>query len=60
MVSFEALKSGMERNGEVMIRLKMVEEIELHKQNVRFENATREIVVGSNTNEIYVYRTDLT
>jgi hypothetical protein len=60
MVSFEALKSGMERNGEVMIRLKMVEEIELHKQNVRFENATREIVVGSGTNEIYVYRTDLT
>lgn len=60
MASFEALKPGMERNGEVMIRLKTIEKIELHKQNVKFENTTKEIVVGSGTNEIYLYRTDLT
>jgi hypothetical protein len=60
MESFEALKAGMERIGEVMIRLKTVEKIELYKQNAKFENATKEILVSSGTNEIHVYRTDLT
>jgi hypothetical protein len=60
MESFEAWKAGMERIGEVMIRLKTVEKIELRKKNVKFENATKEILVGSGTNEICVFRTDLT
>jgi len=59
MASFEALKASRERNGKAMIRLKMVEEIELHKQNVKFKNATKEIVIGSGANEIYAYRMNL-
>jgi hypothetical protein len=60
MARLEALKASMVRNGDVMIRLKMVEEIELHRQNVKFEVATKEIVVGYGTNEIYAYSTNLT
>ena len=52
MASFEALKANMERNDKATIRLKMVKEIELHKQNVKFEDATKEIVIGAGTNEI--------
>ena len=49
----------MERNCEVMIRLKTVEEIELHKHNIKFEDATKEIVVDSGTNEMYDYGMNL-
>jgi hypothetical protein len=59
MASFEALKASMERNCEVMIRLKTVEEIELHKHNIKFEDATKEIVVDSGTNEMYDYGINL-
>ena len=60
MSSFDALKANMERNGEAMIRLTMVEEIELHKLgNVKFKDATKEIVVSSGTNEIYAYGMNL-
>ena len=59
MASFEALKASMERNCEVMIRSKTVEEIELHKHNIKFEDATKEIVVDSGTNEMYDYGMNL-
>ncbi|MGE5662462.1 MAG: hypothetical protein ACM3X1_09480 [Ignavibacteriales bacterium] len=41
------MKSNVEKNGEVMIRLDTGEKIELHKHNVKFENATKEIVVDA-------------
>ena len=47
MANYEALKSSVEKNGEVMIRLDTGEKIELHKHNVKFENATKEIVVDA-------------
>ena len=42
-----------------MNQLAMVGEIELHKTEVKLEDATKAIVVGSDTNEIYVYRINL-
>lgn len=47
MASYEALKASVEKNGEVMVRLDTGEKIELHKHNVKFENATKEIVVDA-------------
>ncbi|MGB7632892.1 MAG: hypothetical protein WBL68_04150 [Nitrososphaeraceae archaeon] len=47
MANYEALKASVDKNGEVMIRLDTGESIELHKHNVKFENATKEIVVDS-------------
>jgi hypothetical protein len=47
MANYETLKSNVEKNGEVMIRLDTGEKIELHKHNVKFENATKEIVVDA-------------
>ena len=47
MANYEALKMSVDKNGEVMIRLDTGESIELHKHNVKFENAAKEIVVDS-------------
>ena len=49
MANFEALKASVDKNGEVMVRLDTGEKIELHKHNVKFENATKEIVVDAGT-----------
>ena len=49
MANYEAVKASVEKNGEVMIRLDTGEKIELHKHNVKFENATKEIVVDAST-----------
>ena len=54
MASYEALKASVEKNGEVMIRLATGEKIELHKHNVKFENATKEIVVDSGTETFWI------
>jgi hypothetical protein len=47
MANYEALKASVEKNGEVMVRLDTGEKIELHKHNVKFENANKEIVVDA-------------
>jgi hypothetical protein len=44
----------VEKNGEVMIRLDTGEKIELHKHNVKFENATKEIVVDAATETYWI------
>ena len=54
MANFEAVKASVEKNGEVMIRLDTGEKIELHKHNVKFENATKEIVVDASTETYWI------
>ena len=54
MANYEGLKSSVEKNGEVMIRLDTGEKIELHKHNVKFENATKEIVVDAATETYWI------
>ncbi|MGA6991543.1 MAG: hypothetical protein WBL68_09905 [Nitrososphaeraceae archaeon] len=54
MASYEALKASVEKNGEVMVRLDTGEKIELHKHNVKFENATKEIVVDAATETYWI------
>ena len=54
MANYEGLKSSVEKNGEVMIRLDTGEKIELYKHNVKFENATKEIVVDAATETYWI------
>jgi hypothetical protein len=54
MANYEALKASVDKNGEVMIRLDTGEKIELHKHNVKFENATKEVVVDSGTETYWI------
>jgi hypothetical protein len=55
MASYDALKASVAKNGEVMIRLDTGEKIELHIHNVKFEDATKEIMVDAGT-ETYLDR----
>lgn len=54
MANYEALKASVDKNGEVMVRLDTGEKIELHKHNVKFENATKEIVVDAGTETFWI------
>ena len=54
MANYEALKASVEKNGEVMVRLDTGEKIELHKHNVKFENATKEIVVDASAETYWI------
>ena len=54
MASYEALKASVVKNGEVMIRLDTGEKIELHIHNVKFEDATKEIVVDVATETYWI------
>lgn len=54
MASYEALKASVDKNGEVMIRLDTGEKIELQKHNVKFESATKEIVVDAGTETFWI------
>jgi hypothetical protein len=54
MASFEALKTSVEQNGEVLIRLDTGEKMELHKHNVKFENDTEEIVIDAGTETFWI------
>ena len=54
MANYEAVKESVNKNGEVMIRLDTGEKIELHKHNVKFENATKEIVVDAGTETCWI------
>ena len=54
MANYEAVKESVNKNGEVMIRLDTGEKIELHKHNVKFENATKEIVVDAATETYWI------
>jgi hypothetical protein len=54
MADYDALKASVDKNGEVMIRLDTGEKIVLHKHNVKFENATKEILVDSGTETYWI------
>ncbi len=54
MASYEALKASVARNGEVMVRLDTGEKIELRIHNVKFEDATKEIVVDAGTETYWI------
>jgi hypothetical protein len=54
MADYDALKASVDKNGEVMIRLDTGEKIELHQHNVKFENATKEILVDSGTETYWI------
>jgi hypothetical protein len=54
MANYDALKASVDTNGEVMIRIDTGEEIELHKHNVQFEDATKEIVVDAGTKTYWI------
>jgi len=47
MANYQAIKSCLEKNGEVMIRTDTGEKIELHKHNVKFDDPTKEIIVDA-------------
>lgn len=47
MANYEALKASLAKSGEVMIRIDTGEELELHIHNVKFDDATKEIVVDA-------------
>jgi hypothetical protein len=52
MANFEAVKTSLDQNGELLIRLDTGEKMELHKHNVSFEKTTEEIVIDGGT-DIY-------
>jgi hypothetical protein len=54
MASYDALKASVAKNGEVMIRLDRGEKIELHIHNVKFEDATKEIMVDAGTETYWI------
>ena len=54
MANYEALKASVAKNGEVMIRLDTGEKIELHIHNVKFEDATKEIMVDAGTETYWI------
>ncbi len=54
MANYEALKTSLQKNGEVMIRLDTGEKIELHTHNVKFDDSTKEIVVDSGTETYWI------
>jgi hypothetical protein len=54
MANFESLKESVDKNGEVMIRIDSDEKIELHKHNVKFDDATKEIIVDSGTETYWI------
>ncbi len=54
MANYEGLKASVAKNGEVMIRLDTGEKIELHIHNVKFEDATKEIMVDAGTETYWI------
>jgi hypothetical protein len=54
IANYEGLKASVAKNGEVMIRLDTGEKIELHIHNVKFEDATKEIMVDAGTETYWI------
>ena len=54
MADYNAIKSSLDKNGELMIRLDTGDKIELHKHNVSFEDANKEIVIDAGTETIWI------
>ncbi len=54
MAHFESIKSSVEKNGEVMIKLGSGEEFELHKHNVKFDDNTQEIILDASSETFWI------
>ncbi len=54
MANYDSIKSSVEKNGELMIRLDNGDKIELHKHNVTFDDSTKEIIVDAGTEKIWI------
>ena len=54
MADYDAIKSSVDKNGELMIRLDTGDKIELHKHNVTFEDSRKEIVIDAGTEIIWI------
>jgi hypothetical protein len=54
MANYEALKTRLDQNGELLIRLDTGEKMEFHKHNVKFEDAMEEIVIDSGTETYWI------
>ena len=54
MANYEALKASVAKNGEVMIRLDTGEKIELHIHNMKFDDATKEVIVDAATETYFI------
>lgn len=52
--SYEALKSSLDKNGEVMLRLDTGDKIWPHKHNVQFGDNTKEIVIDLGTETFWI------
>jgi len=54
MANYDALKASVAKNGEVMIRLDTGEKFELHIHNVKFDDATKEVIVDAATETYFI------
>jgi hypothetical protein len=54
MADYEALKTSVAKNGEVMIRLDTGEKIELHIHNTKFNDATKEVIVDASSETYFI------
>lgn len=54
MANYEALKSALDKYGEVMICIDTGEKLELHKHNVKFNDSTKEIIVDGGSETYWV------
>ncbi len=60
MANYETIKTSIDTNGEVMIRLSSGEEIELHKHNVQFDDNTKEIIVDAAAERFWITADNVT
>ncbi|MGD9534552.1 MAG: hypothetical protein AB7V56_12385 [Candidatus Nitrosocosmicus sp.] len=54
MANYENIKKCLDESGEVMIRLDNNESIELHKHNVKFDDASQEIIIDAATETYWI------
>jgi hypothetical protein len=54
MANYEPLKAKLDKYGEITLQLDTGEKIELHKGNVRFDDATKDIVVDAGTETFWI------
>jgi hypothetical protein len=54
LANYESLKASLANYGEIMLQLDTGEKIELNKHNVKFKDATKEIVIDSGTETFWI------
>ncbi|KAA2281367.1 hypothetical protein [Candidatus Nitrosocosmicus sp. SS] len=54
IANYENIKKCLDESGEVMIILDNNESIELHKHNVKFDDASQEIIIDARTETYWI------